>query len=543
MTNLEDKNSLENNEVPKVTPEKIKEKDISQEEFLNWIDNEGNLFKQETREEFNKTNSVELDQPTFEKIKNETGVEEELNILNEEAANSLDTAKKSVFELNTESVQQTRARIETVENSQKLLEKADQIQKAENLDPQEFVRKYPDFFNSSPENEKDVSDQMLKENKNLETYHNSNEIKKPKYEQDAPVAVKRSNGTVEDGWTIGATRLENDKRIVRVFKGESKFGRYADGTLYKDVPEDELDQVNMTDFSIPQSPEDIRKTNELHERVDSLNKPDEIIDLAEESSIKEKPELSDMQVTENGELIKKEEPDLSEKIQDRYKGSLMGELYSERAQELEIAFKDLPEELQSKYADRLHNIFNQEDTVHDYDSLRELELDSLRDYKKDQQFKEFIREIGEAPSTEAYSEILTKAIGNTKSFDDVYKILEVTDGIQGLQERFSAESVRAIVGRIEKGEIGLDSLTSSGELRAKAEELFARVDHTKRSYRTNIQGMNGKNEPIEYQYTIIRPHKEPMQQAHPGFIRLKRNNVWKLVDEATLDNLLNKKSV
>lgn len=93
MTNLEDKNSLENNEVPKVTPEKIKEKEISQEEFLNWLDNEGNLFKQETQGELNKVNSIDLDQLTFEKIKNETGVENELDNVNQEAEKVIDEAR------------------------------------------------------------------------------------------------------------------------------------------------------------------------------------------------------------------------------------------------------------------------------------------------------------------------------------------------------------------------------------------------------------------------------------------------------------------
>ena len=45
----ENLNNLENNEIPKTTPEKVEEKEISQEEFLNWLDNEGNMFKNEIR--------------------------------------------------------------------------------------------------------------------------------------------------------------------------------------------------------------------------------------------------------------------------------------------------------------------------------------------------------------------------------------------------------------------------------------------------------------------------------------------------------------
>jgi len=72
------KNNLENNEVPKVTPENLEQKEISQEEFLNYSKEEVASFKNETAEEMEKSNSVNLDEETFEKIKNETGVEKEL---------------------------------------------------------------------------------------------------------------------------------------------------------------------------------------------------------------------------------------------------------------------------------------------------------------------------------------------------------------------------------------------------------------------------------------------------------------------------------
>lgn len=78
------KNNLENSEVLKTSQENAEQKEISQEEFLNWLDNEGNLFKQETQIELAKANSVDLDQPTFEKIKDETNFENDLNSLDQE---------------------------------------------------------------------------------------------------------------------------------------------------------------------------------------------------------------------------------------------------------------------------------------------------------------------------------------------------------------------------------------------------------------------------------------------------------------------------
>jgi hypothetical protein len=90
----ENLNNLGNNEVPKITPEKVEQQEISQEEFLNWLDNQGNLFRQETQEELEKANTINLDQPTLEKIKNETGVENDLNAVNLEAEKYIDEARQ-----------------------------------------------------------------------------------------------------------------------------------------------------------------------------------------------------------------------------------------------------------------------------------------------------------------------------------------------------------------------------------------------------------------------------------------------------------------
>ncbi len=101
MTTPENTNKLENNEVPKVVPENLEQKEISQEEFLNWLDNEDNNFKQETQQELDKVNSIDLDQPTFEKIKNETGVENDLNAVDKEAEQVVDEAKLSLDKKDT----------------------------------------------------------------------------------------------------------------------------------------------------------------------------------------------------------------------------------------------------------------------------------------------------------------------------------------------------------------------------------------------------------------------------------------------------------
>jgi len=87
------KNNFENNETPKVASEKVEEKEISQEEFSNWADSEKESFKKETAEGIEKSNSVNLDDETFEKIKNETGVERKLSAIDKEAEQYINEAR------------------------------------------------------------------------------------------------------------------------------------------------------------------------------------------------------------------------------------------------------------------------------------------------------------------------------------------------------------------------------------------------------------------------------------------------------------------
>lgn len=86
------KNDLGNKETPQVVLENIAEKEISPEEFLRIANREGQEFKKETTDEENRLNSVNLDQPTFEKVKNETGIGKDLVITNKEAEGIINRA-------------------------------------------------------------------------------------------------------------------------------------------------------------------------------------------------------------------------------------------------------------------------------------------------------------------------------------------------------------------------------------------------------------------------------------------------------------------
>lgn len=92
----ENLNNLENAEILKLNLEKVEQKEVSQEELLNWLDNEGAKFKLETREELSKSNTVDLDQSTFEKIKNETNIEQDLRSVEKEVDQIIARAKENL---------------------------------------------------------------------------------------------------------------------------------------------------------------------------------------------------------------------------------------------------------------------------------------------------------------------------------------------------------------------------------------------------------------------------------------------------------------
>lgn len=107
--NLNNLNNLENAEILKLNLEKVEQKEASQEELLNWLDNEGAKFKLETQEELSKSNTVDLDQSTFEKIKNETNIENDLNVITLEAQRAVNEASEQVKDIPQKTKAELRA--------------------------------------------------------------------------------------------------------------------------------------------------------------------------------------------------------------------------------------------------------------------------------------------------------------------------------------------------------------------------------------------------------------------------------------------------
>ncbi len=121
MTTPEEQNKIENNEILATVPENIEEKEISPEEFLEIANTEEQNFKQETTNEISKLNSVELDHQTFENIKNETGVEIELNNLNQDAVIVIEDSKNQVA--GTETINEAEYSTEDDPRFRQMLEK------------------------------------------------------------------------------------------------------------------------------------------------------------------------------------------------------------------------------------------------------------------------------------------------------------------------------------------------------------------------------------------------------------------------------------
>lgn len=216
----ENLNNLENNEIPKTTPEKVEQQEISQEEFLNWLDNEGNNFKQETQQELDKANSIDLDQPTFEKIKNDTGVENDLNAVNLEAEGVIADAKSKLTQLNEEKrniFQNTDSM--SIEDITRANQRLDQIKtEQENLNEKingkgEIKKDNQDVISIKQEEQK-MADEEFYKNKSEELHNLNQEARKNHEELDfSPLASKKRKQSLLDSQPSNVNINENGEFV------------------------------------------------------------------------------------------------------------------------------------------------------------------------------------------------------------------------------------------------------------------------------------------------------------------------------------------
>ncbi len=96
MITLEEQNKIKKNEVLPVAREKIEDKEISPEEFLDYIESENQEFIKETKNEVENLNSVGVEEQKFNEIKKEEQIEEKLAEIGNEAKKVVDAAKNEV---------------------------------------------------------------------------------------------------------------------------------------------------------------------------------------------------------------------------------------------------------------------------------------------------------------------------------------------------------------------------------------------------------------------------------------------------------------
>jgi hypothetical protein len=250
------KENIEENEKPETIEENREQKEMSLEEFYIQLENEKNTFKTETADELNKANSnIDLDQDKFEEIKNETGVEQELNTINQEAEKYINETQKLIKEKYAEKEPSLENKIKNVENSAELYEvliKNSGIQgSSEFYSADDMIDRLIAYFNDEAnitvitqtaglrEKVKELKDQQeLLENK-----------EKPSYFAGKQVTIRRSSGDIEKDWRIRNDEPRigaNGEKIFYVYKGELQNPKLQlkEGTIDREVYEEELNELN-----------------------------------------------------------------------------------------------------------------------------------------------------------------------------------------------------------------------------------------------------------------------------------------------------------
>jgi hypothetical protein len=235
------------------------------------------------------------------------------------------------------------------------------------------------------------------------------------------------------------------------------------------------------------------------------------------------------------------EASLSEKLQKRYDDPIKEKHFYDKVTDLKDVLEDLSPEARQKYEEQISNVFERGDQESDSYFLGEISDQVFKEYRTEQKIKEFKRDISEASGSEEYDKILEKAIGKTKDSKELFRILEITDGIQGSQERFSLNQVKTIFDNVSKGTYGIESITRSAGLRDKIMEIAAQPEGNKRSYFENIQ-LDGKKAHIEYQYTPIVLNQKEADKGN-RMVRVKKDNKWILMTGEEFGKITNIKNL
>lgn len=269
MTTPEDtnKNNLENKEIPKVNPENLEQKEISKEELLSYLDDEENKFKSETSDEISGANSINLDEPTFEKVKNETNVEQDLNTINQEAENVISETKNELVNENTETIspelQQELNKLKFLQEEKiRLQNRYDELEKGYKENFQLVSKKELSWYESEMNSVHNKLDNMRYDIPNLEKKIET--LKNPIIESKEPQKIEQNETVSNEQLNISETvKTENAENSIYTTSNEveiAKNNELVKENYLKFLTQDFSEEKSMAE-----------KFNSLQEKLQNLD--------------------------------------------------------------------------------------------------------------------------------------------------------------------------------------------------------------------------------------------------------------------------------
>jgi hypothetical protein len=253
-------NNLEEKEVPPVASlENQQEREISQEEFFNFADTEEVKFKQETSLELeNANNGIALDQDSFERVKNETGVEQELDALDKEAEGLIAISKNEA--LNKETPFSNEGQSVTNKEGGKTVEEDARYKEIYEKEALSYLKSYDSkYFNENYSGigadgfllDKEGNHTSSLPSQNIPVFKNGltfpkfrDKVKEKFFDQYPDAEASARNVPVEQ--VLGEhkekalSEIKNaieDRKRIRLMKGGEKLGGYEEEQLIKKYTE------------------------------------------------------------------------------------------------------------------------------------------------------------------------------------------------------------------------------------------------------------------------------------------------------------------
>lgn len=304
-------NTIENNEVP-LSPEVFEQLEISSEDFCSSMDDENKVFKNETTTEIeNANNTINLDQESFQKVKEKSNIESELAAIDKEAEIILEEAKSEVADFDLEVKEKTPEEIKESRHT----EIAQEIEK-------EFKKNNGPMYRDLNQKEIEANKQMAKlwgkewdgsttqmteaasefffDHKGKGKNSVPDQANKILNERFPEYEANERGVSVEDIVQERKTKALNeinsaieDRKRIRQMKGGENLGGYEEAQLIKKYTESGLlsqeeIEKNTKEKEVEQQPEIFdQKENSKLEIIESIEQPNtEIVSsLLEKSNI------------------------------------------------------------------------------------------------------------------------------------------------------------------------------------------------------------------------------------------------------------------